>query len=168
MPIFLNPETLEFKVDPETLPDFRLKTITPRLGEVTGSQHFKFDIRQLDPGMFSFPYHFHRNAEELMMIISGSCTVRLKNGFRIINTGEIVFFEMGESSAHQFYNHDSVPCIYLDIRTTIGIDVSEMLDSGKIYIIKSDEPFEKQSKVDYNKGEEYVREIWKKLGQDNV
>lgn len=99
-----------------------------------------------------------------MMIISRSLPVRLNDGFRILNKGEIAFFEMGESSVHQFYNHDTVRCIYLDIRTTVGIDISEMVDSGKIYIVKSDEPFEKKSKVGYNKGEENVREIWKQLG----
>lgn len=165
MPTFFNQNNLEFKIDPETLPDFRLKTITPRMGHVVNSKHFMFDIRQLDPGMFSFPYHFHRNAEEMMLIISGSCTVRTPEGFRILNQGEIVFFEIGETGAHQFYNHTVEPCVYLDIRTTMGIDISEHLDSGKVNLFQFKETFEKTSKVSHSKGEENIREIWKKLGQ---
>ena len=122
-----------------------------------------FDIRKLESGKFSFPYHFHRNAEELIMIISGSFTLRSENGFRIIKQGELLFFEMGETSAHQFFNHDTVPCVYLDIRTTVGIDVTEYPDSGKINISPFKEIFMKDTQVDYNKGEEDVQLIWDRL-----
>ena len=165
MPTIIKPDTLEFKVDTTALKEFGLKTLTPRLGEISRSKHFVFDIRQLDPGIYSFPYHFHRNAEELIMIISGSFTLRSTDGLKIINQGELIFFEMGESGAHQFYNHTNVSCIYLDIRTTVGIDVSEHLDSGKIYISPYKEIFEKHTQVDYNKGEENIQEIWNKLRQ---
>ena len=72
MPTIINPEKLEMKADPSALDAFKLKSITPRLGEVCNSKHMMFDIRQLEPGKYSFPYHFHHNAEELMMIVSGS------------------------------------------------------------------------------------------------
>jgi uncharacterized cupin superfamily protein len=165
MPTIFNPDNLEFKLDTGTLDVFKLKTITPRLGEICKSKHLAFDIRQLDPGMYSFPYHFHRNAEELMMVMSGSFTLRTKDGLKIINKGEILFFEMGESGVHQFFNHGNVPCIYLDIRTTVGIDITEYPDSGKINILPNKEIFEKHTKVDYNKGEENVDNIWKKLNK---
>jgi uncharacterized cupin superfamily protein len=167
MPTIINPDTLVFKDDPKVLKEFALKTLYPRLFKIAGSTHFVFDIRQLDPGLYSFPYHFHRAAEELIMILSGSFTLRTKDGFKIINKGELLFFEIGETGAHQFYNHDTVPCIYLDIRTTIGIDISEHLDSGKVYIIKSDETYEKASRVNYNKGEEHIQDIWEKLRQQS-
>lgn len=163
MPTIIDPNKLDFKFDSQSLKDFNLKTLTPRLGEITNSTHFKFDIRQLDPDTFSFPYHFHRNAEELIMILSGSLTLRSKDGLRVINKGEIVFFEMGESGVHQFYNHEKAPCVYLDIRTTIGIDITEYPDSGKINISPNNEIYEQHTKVDYNKGEEGIREIWNNL-----
>jgi len=163
MPTIINADNMEFKADPSALDDFKLKTITPRLGELVNSKHFMFDIRQLDPGKYSFPYHFHRNAEELMMIISGSVTLRTDKGFEIINKGDLMFFEVGESGAHQLYNHDTVPCVYLDIRTTPGIDVTEYPDSGKINILPLKMTFEKNSQVDYNKGEVNIKDIWNKL-----
>jgi hypothetical protein len=52
MPTIINPEFLEFKVDTTALKEFGLKTLTPRLGEITRSKHFVFDIRQLDPGLY--------------------------------------------------------------------------------------------------------------------
>lgn len=163
MSTIIKPESLDFKEDPTSLNEFKLKTLSPRLGEMCASKHFMFDIRQLDPGKYSFPYHFHRNAEELIMIISGSLTLRSADGLKIINKGELVFFEIGETSVHQFYNHGKEPCIYLDIRTTAGMDVTEYPDSGKINVSPFKLIFDKDTQVDYNKGEEKVQEIWNKL-----
>ena len=163
MPIVLNPSEFEFRTDNSALEDFGIKTLFPRLGVVSESKNFVFDIRQLDPGKFSFPYHFHRNAEELVMILSGELTLRTVSGFQVLNQGQLVFFETGESSAHQFYNHSDFPCTYLDLRTTNGIDISVYPDSGKINILPSWELYEKNTSVDYNKGEENVRQIWKRL-----
>ncbi|MDP2723996.1 MAG: cupin domain-containing protein [Bacteroidales bacterium] len=163
MPTIINPEELHFQSDPSALPQFDLKTLTPRLFKMVGSEHLYFDIRNLDPGKYSFPYHFHRNAEELMMVITGSMTLRTPEGLKELHPGELVFFEMGETGAHQFYNHTESPCTYLDIRTKMGLDVSEYPDSGKINIIPYSELYEKSTKVGYNKGEENVETIWKKL-----
>jgi uncharacterized cupin superfamily protein len=44
-------------------------------------------------------------------------TLRTPDGLEALTTGDVVFFEMGESGAHQFYNHSLEPCTYLDIRT---------------------------------------------------
>jgi uncharacterized cupin superfamily protein len=165
MPTIFKPETLKFEVASNALKDFKIKTITPRLSEMAHSKHLIFDIRQLDPGMFSFPYHLHRNSEEMMMVISGSFTLRSKEGLKIINKGELVFFEMGEAGVHQFYNHEKVPCIYLDIRANIGFDVTEYPDSRKINYFPYKEIYEKDTQVDYNKGEENVREIWEKISK---
>jgi uncharacterized cupin superfamily protein len=163
MPTIIKPENLEFKQDDSALNQFDLLTLAPRLSKIVGSKHLVFDIRKLEPGKYSFPYHFHRNAEELVMVLSGSMTIRSPKGFEIVEQGQIAFFELGETSAHQFYNHDSEHCIYLDIRTTVGIDVCEYPDSGKINISPFNEIFEKNSQVDYNKGEENVELIWEQL-----
>ena len=163
MPTIINPDDLEYKHDSSVLEQFDLLTLSPRLTKITNSKHFAFDIRKLEPGKYSFPYHFHRNAEELIMIISGSMSIRTPNGFEILKKGQIVFFEMGETSAHQFYNHETVSCEYFDLRTTVGIDICEYPDSGKINILPFHEIFEKDSNVDYNKGEENVGLTWDKL-----
>jgi uncharacterized cupin superfamily protein len=160
--IFKN-DKIEFKEDPNKIDNYRLLTASPRLASVVNSKNLIFDLRLLNPGQFSFPYHFHRNAEELIMVISGSMTMRSPDGFQIMTKGDIVFFEMGETGAHQFFNHSTEPCTYLDIRTLIGIDVCEYPDSGKINVIPYYEVFEKRSKVEYFKGEENILEKWKEL-----
>ena len=163
MATIIKPNELEFKADPSALAQFDLKTLSPRLSTIVNSKHFMFDIRLLEPGKYSFPYHFHRNAEELILILSGSVTIRTSQGLEIANAGEIVFFEMGETGVHQLYNHGNVPCTYMDLKTTIGIDVVEYPDSGKINISPYREIYEKNSQVEYNKGESDVQKIWDTL-----
>lgn len=163
MSTVINPDELEYKNDPSALETFDLLTLSPRLSSIVGSKHFMFDLRKLNPGKYSFPYHFHRNAEELILILSGSMTLRSQVGFEIVNQGQLVFFEMGDTSAHQFYNHSNISCTYLDIKTTPGIDIVEYPDSGKINISPFKEIFEKKDQVDYNKGEENVQLIWDEL-----
>lgn len=162
MPKIFEQKNLNFQEDPETIDKFKLQTVIPRLSKVVDSKHMVFDLRLLAPEQYSFPYHFHRNAEELVMILSGSMTMRSPDGFKVLNQGDIVFFEMGETSAHQFYNHDSIPCTYLDIKTNVGLDVCEYPDSGKINISPFNEIFVKDSQVDYFHGEDAVEIKWPK------
>lgn len=49
--------------------------------------------------------------------------LRTPEGFEELSEGNIVFFEMGPSWAHQLYNHTEQPCKFIDIRTVFGIDV---------------------------------------------
>lgn len=163
MPTIYKSGTSEYKTDPNALTDFGLKTLIPKLGSQAASTHFMFDMRQLEPDTYSFPYHFHYNSEELMMLVSGSMTLRTPEGLSVLSAGDIVFFETGETGVHQFYNHGSIPCVYLDLRSTVGLDVSEYPDSGKVNILPNREIYEKKSRVAYNSGEDHVREIWTKL-----
>jgi uncharacterized cupin superfamily protein len=101
------------------------------------------------------------------MVVSGSMTLRTLDGKEIIETGDLVFCETGEDGAHQFYNHGTEPCIYLDIRTFIGHDICEYPDSEKIFIAPSFEIFEKKSKVEYFKGEQNIVEKWKTIRDKN-
>ena len=165
MPTVFGVEKLELKRKDSRVPEFGWHT-SPNLAKIAGSKHVMFDVRSLDPGKYSFPYHFHRNAEELFLIISGKATLRSPDGFQEVSQGDIIFFEEGPTGAHQLYNHGDTPCVYLDVRTSFGIDVCEYPDSGKINILPYLEIFQKSSRVDYYDGEEAVATKWPKdLGE---
>jgi uncharacterized cupin superfamily protein len=161
MPTIFKPGELEYKRDKYNSSQFDLLTALPNLGKRVEAKHLAFDVRKLNPGCLSFPYHFHRNAEELMIIISGSLAMRSPLGFHVILQGETVFMEKGASGAHQFYNHTSLPCSYLDVKTLLGLDIVEYPDSGKIMISPTGEAFDKKSQVDYLKGEKNAKSKWK-------
>jgi uncharacterized cupin superfamily protein len=153
----------EFKENPNKIDHFRLFTDLSRAKNGIEPKNLNFDLRKLNPEQFSAPYHFHRYAEELFMVVSGSMTLRTPNGLDIVTSGDLIFFEMGGNGAHQLFNHTTEPCIYLDIRTFIGFDVCEYPDSGKFLLAPSMEVFDKESQVSYFQGEENILEKWQQI-----
>ncbi|MDX9881530.1 MAG: cupin domain-containing protein [Prolixibacteraceae bacterium] len=154
MATILKAEEREFTESPKKIDHYRIFTDVSRIKKGINPENLNFDLRQLNPDQYSAPFHFHRYAEELFMIISGSATLRTPDGLVIVTNGDLIFFEKGETGAHQLYNHTAEPCIYLDIRTYIGYDVAEYPDSNKILLAPSFEIFDKDSQVGYFDGEE--------------
>ncbi|MNZ74166.1 Cupin domain protein [compost metagenome] len=162
MATIFNEQNVSFQQRQSPIPEFAWHT-SERLTEMVKSKHLVFDIRSLDAGKYSYPYHFHRNAEEMFVILSGKAMLRTPEGCQEINEGDIIFFEMGPTGAHQLYNHTEQPCRYLDIRTNAGIDICEYPDSGKINILPYQEVYQADDKVDYYSGEDSVVEKWSLL-----
>ncbi|MBZ9635214.1 cupin domain-containing protein [Clostridium sp. FP1] len=152
-------KNMSFELRQSPIPEFSWHT-SQKLSEIVKSKHLQFDVRSLDPGKYSYPYHFHRNSEEIFVILSGKATLRTPNKFVELNKGDIVFFEIGPEGAHQLYNHTAAPCMFIDIGTSVGLDVCEYPDSGKINILPYHEIYQSNQKVDYYKGEDKVSEKW--------
>jgi uncharacterized cupin superfamily protein len=161
MPKVFSIEKLPFETREARVPEFVWHT-SPRLAKLANSRYLQIDVRSIDPDRFSFPYHFHRAAEEFFLILSGEATLRSPDGFQKVSKGDLIFFEEGPAGAHQLYNHRDAPCVYLDVRATFGLDVAEYPDSGKLNILPFQEVFETASKADYYKGEEDVAGKWPK------
>jgi uncharacterized cupin superfamily protein len=162
MATIFNEHNILFKQKQSPVPEFAWHT-SEKLASVVGSKHLIFDIRSLDPGKYSYPYHFHRNAEEIFVIMEGKALLRTPKGIEELGTGDVVFFETGPEGAHQLFNHTEAPCKYLDLRTNNGLDVAEYPDSGKINILPYEELYQADDKVDYYKGEDKTREKWEQL-----
>jgi uncharacterized cupin superfamily protein len=156
-------EQREFQEESNKIDGFRILSDISIKQKMGKSDNLNFDIRQLNPGQCSAPYHFHNYAEELFMILSGSATLRTPTGLKAVDSGDLIFFEKTETGAHQLYNHTEEPCIYLDVRTFIGYDVCEYPDSNKIFLAPSYDIFKKDSNVNYFEGEENVKDKWRQL-----
>ncbi len=167
MATILKANQRDFKESPQKIDNYRIFTDVSRLKKGLNPENLNFDLRQLNPEEYSAPYHFHRCAEELFMIISGSATLRTPNGLEIINSGDLIFFEKGETGAHQLYNHTAETCVYLDIRSYIGYDIAEYPDSDKILLAPTFEIFNKNFQVNYFEGEMNIKEKWKQLDNKN-
>jgi len=165
MASILKSKEREFKEDLNKIDNFRLFSDVSRATKGINPQNLNFDLRQLNPGQYNAAYHFHRYAEELFMIISGSASLRTSTGIEIVTGGDLIFFEKGETGAHQLYNHTTEPCIYLDVRVFIGHDICEYPDSNKIFIVPTYEIFKKDSQAGYFDGEENIQEKWKEIQQ---
>ena len=160
MATILKYEERDFQEDPTKIENFRLFSDVTRKKKGINPKNLNFDLRLLNPGQFSAPYHSHRFAEELFMIISGSLTLRTPDGLKIVSAGDLIFFEIGDSGAHQFYNHTTEPCTYLDIRSFIGFDICDYPDSGKMLIAPSFEIFNKENRTTYFEGEQDIKKKW--------
>jgi uncharacterized cupin superfamily protein len=163
MATILRYDQREFKEDANKIDHFRLFSDVSRIKKGINPQNLNFDLRQLNPGQYCAAYHFHRYAEELFMIISGSATLRTPNGLEVVNSGDLLFFEIGETGAHQLYNHTTAPCVYLDVRTFIGYDVCEYPDSNKIFIAPTFEIFDKNAQLEYFDGERNIQDKWREI-----
>ena len=163
MATILRSDQRQFEESPNKIDNYRVFTDISRAKKSINPKYLNFDLRQLNPGQYSAPYHFHRYAEELFMIISGSATLRSKDGFEFVTSGDLIFFETGENGVHQLFNHTEEACVYLDIRTYIGYDVCEYPDSNKILIAPSFEIFGKDAVLKYFDGEEDINKQWKHI-----
>ena len=163
MATIIRKEERDYQAKPNKIDGFRLFTDMSREKKGINPQYLNFDLRQLNPHQYCAAYHFHRYAEELFLILSGTATLRTPKGLEIVSEGDILFFEAGESGAHQLYNHTETPCTYLDLRTYIGHDVCEYPDSNKIILVPNGETFRRDEQYPYFDGETDVDKIWKEL-----
>ena len=160
MAYIFNEANITYSLKKSPVPEFSWHT-SQKLSELVKSKHLNFSVSSIDPGKYSCPYHFHRNAEEIFVVLSGQAMLRTPKEFIELKEGDIIFFEIGPEGAHQLYNHTEEPFKYLDIRTEAGLDICEYPDSDKINIVQNREIYERSTSVDYYKGEENVNERWK-------
>lgn len=160
MASIFNEKNVAFEQKQAPVPEFAWHT-SRMLAERAGAKQLLFEIRSLDPGKYSYPYHFHRSAEEIFVILSGRAMLRTPTGIQEVQEGDTVFFETGPDGAHQLFNHSGEPCRYLDLRTNLGIDICEYPDSGKINILPYEEVYQAGAQVDYFEGERNVADKWR-------
>ncbi len=154
-----NDDNTEFYKKEREVSEYSWSSIAD-INERVESKNLKFNIRILEPGKYSYPYHSHRNSEEIFVILEGTAKLRTPEGIQEVRAGDVIFFEMGPNGAHQLKNNGREPCKYVDIRTDLGMDVCDYPDSGKVNILPDFELYEKDTKVDYFHGETNIKDIW--------
>lgn len=165
MPIIINPKKSKLESNNSPISEYSWKS-SGNLGKELNLQDMNCNIRSLEKGKYSYPYHYHHNSEELFVIISGKGELRTPTGIKKVNKGEIVLFEKGKSGAHQLYNPNSEPLIYMDLRTINKIDVCEYPDSKKVNILPKQEIHYKGDIVEYFEGEDKIKGIWDSIKKD--
>lgn len=92
-------------------------------------------IWELQPGGSQFVYHFHRGSEELLIVLAGTPTVRMRGGDRLLAAGDVVPFPRGPSGGHQLRNDSADAARVLIVSTNANPDVTEYPDTGKVAAI---------------------------------
>ena len=108
-----------------------------RVGRRLGGELLGASVYELDAGQKSFPYHYHRANEEMLVVIDGEVVVRTPNGEHVATAGDSMIFRRGPEGAHQLTNQtDSVARVMM-ISTMVEPDVAQYPDSGNIGIFSA-------------------------------
>ena len=103
-----------------------------RIGHELGSERLGASLWELPPGEAAYPYHFHHNDEELVVVLAGAPSLRGPDGWRELEDGEVVWFPRGERGGHQLVNRTDEPVRFLAVSTKGDADVVVYPDSGKL------------------------------------
>jgi uncharacterized cupin superfamily protein len=103
-----------------------------RIGRQAGAVKLGASLWELPPGEAAYPYHFHYGEEEMVVILSGTPTLRSPDGERDVAQGEVLVFLRGEQGGHQLLNRSDERVRFLAISTSDAPDVVVYPDSGKI------------------------------------
>ena len=88
-------------------------------------------VYELGAGNFAV-YHFHHGAEELMIVLRGSPTLRTPEGDRVLEEGAVVHFPPGPAGAHGIRNETDEPVRYVMVSDHPSPEVAEYPDLGQI------------------------------------
>jgi uncharacterized cupin superfamily protein len=86
------------------LPDGFRRNST-RVGTALGATHTGLSIYELPPGQAISPYHYENPAEEWLVVISGTPTLRHPDGEDQLEPWDLVFFPAGPAGAHLVRNN---------------------------------------------------------------
>ena len=115
---------------------------------------FDLALIRIARGKTLCPYHSHSAESELYLVVSGTGSVRDKDGSTIVTAGDAFFFGPGE--AHQLGNAGEEDFVYYVIADNPRGDSCYYPDSGKFAVMKeaNNEVIVKGKETDYFDGEE--------------
>lgn len=103
-----------------------------QVGRDAGAERLGASLYEVPPGNSVCPYHWHAANEELMVVLSGSPTLRTPGGERELAEGEVVAFPAGEKGAHRVSNNGAEPARMLIVSEMNEPEVAVYPDSGKV------------------------------------
>ena len=127
-----------------------------RLGPVIGSSRISASVYELPSGESTWPYHYEYGAEEWLVVLAGTPTLRHPDGEDVLSPGDTVCFAEGPDGSHKVTNQADETARVMIISTFARPAVAVFPDSGKVGVWTNGEGpllVERSSAVDYWKGE---------------
>ena len=88
----------DYQPHPGRMEGWRLMTDMSRQKKGLNPQYLNFDMRELLPHQYNAAYHFHRYAEELFMMTSGSATLRTPSAEIFRKDQNVAYFDGEENN----------------------------------------------------------------------
>ncbi len=92
-------------------------------------------VYEIAPGRTGGLYHFHHGAEELLVVLRGTPTLRDPSGERELAEGDVILFPVGSDGAHQLINRTDEPVRYLMAANRPSPEAVEYPDSRQISVM---------------------------------
>ena len=106
-----------------------------RIGGVTGMKDLGAQYIVVPPGKAGYPFHSHRNNEEMFIILEGEAKFRKGDESWPVKAGDVIAAVAGDAStAHQLINTGTTDLRYFAISTRHDPDICEYPDSGKFLV----------------------------------
>ena len=103
-----------------------------RIGYELGSELVGCSLWEIPPGEAAYPYHYHLADEELVIVVRGRPTLRMADGLRELEEGEVIRFALGDDGAHQIINRSQDTVTFLAVSSNGRTDVVVYPDSDKL------------------------------------
>jgi len=69
----------------------------------------------LEPGAFSSQRHWHREEDELVVMLSGEAVLLEDEGETIVRPGDVLAWAAGVANGHRLHNRSDEPCVFVAI-----------------------------------------------------
>jgi uncharacterized cupin superfamily protein len=108
---------------------------TGQLSKPLGARKLGYSISAVPPGKAAYPYHSHRENEEMFFVLQGAGEVRIGTNVYPIREGDVIACPPGgPDTAHQIRNTGTQVLRYLAVSTKLSPEICEYPDSSKFGI----------------------------------
>jgi uncharacterized cupin superfamily protein len=111
-----------------------------RVARVAGARKLGYSVYRIAPGGRPYPFHFHHVNEEFFYVRRGYGQLRDKEGTRDLKPGDAFACPPGPDGAHAILNTGDAPLEIFALSTMEEPEVSEYLDSDKLYVMVGSAP----------------------------
>jgi uncharacterized cupin superfamily protein len=119
------------------LPDgFRRDSI--RVGTMLGAARTGLSVYELPPGQGVGPYHYEDPAEEWLLVVSGTPTLRHPGGEDQLEPWDLVFFPSGPAGAHLVRNNSESTARVAMFSSITAVGAVVYPDSDMIQLFTTD------------------------------
>lgn len=115
--------------------------------------HVGVQIEELAPGKQTAPAHYHMLEEEHVLVLDGTCTLRLGDERLPLRAGDYACFPAGQKVGHCLVNEGTETCRFLVIGERSPNEVCVYPDSGKVLVRSLHEIYDRRAIRAYWDGE---------------
>jgi uncharacterized cupin superfamily protein len=120
------------------LPEGFRRNSATRIGAPLGAARTGLSVYELPPGQASSPYHYEDPAEEWLLVVAGTPTLRHPGGEQQLEPWDVVFFPPGPAGAHQVRNNSESVARIAMFSSIVDVGAVVYPDSEMVRIFSTD------------------------------